>query len=69
MELNNDDLTILQLPNELLMKVFEYVPCLWNVSMVCRQFYEVLCKVEMNAYKLTVKHENIVSLLIRRAFD
>lgn len=62
MSFNSVDPLILQLPKELLMEILEYVPRRWNVALVCIQFYEVICMLERNLFKLNVKNENIVSM-------
>lgn len=42
------------LPAELVIKIFEYLPDRWNVSLVCRGFYEFSCIIERNFYKLAI---------------
>lgn len=59
-EITKDAATILQLPTELLIKLFEYIPERWSIALVCRQFYEVLCKVDKKSYKLVVRDEKMV---------
>lgn len=48
------------LPNELLMAIFEFIPERWNIAATCRQFYQVVCAIEKNLYKVVLTDEKMV---------
>lgn len=54
-----DEPKILQLPTEVLLEIFGYLPERWDVSLACQSFYEVVCKLEMNSLCLSVKDDNV----------
>lgn len=56
-----DDSIIFKLPNELLIQIFKYVPERWNLSLVCKHFYEVVCTIEKNSQKILLNDEKFVS--------
>lgn len=60
MKADDKEPSILLLPTELLIEIFEYVPYRWDISQVCRTFYEVLCTVDRNFHKLVVNDEKTV---------
>lgn len=59
----NRNSLILQLPMELLIKIFSYVISNTNrldLSLTCPLFHEIVCKIERNFYPLAIK-EIVVS--------
>lgn len=40
------------LPTELLIEIFRYVPNRWNLSLVCWNFYEIVCEIEKEKFIL-----------------
>lgn len=61
MTVNNQEAMILQLPNELLMKIIEFVPERFDISMVCVKFHEIVCTLDRKSHKIALKDENTVS--------
>lgn len=43
---------IVELPTEMLHRILSFVPNRFNVSLVCRRMYEVVCAVERNKFVL-----------------
>lgn len=58
--LESPDNFISQLPTELLMNIFEYIPNRCNLSLVCLKFYEIICKIEQNIYQISIKDQDPV---------
>lgn len=58
------------LPTEMLFKIFSYIPNRWNLSLVCWDFYEIVCEIEKNQFCFKLIdvsrciHISVVSLLI-----
>jgi hypothetical protein len=40
------------LPNEILLKIFKLIHNRWSLSLVNWTFYEIVCKIEENRYRL-----------------
>lgn len=38
------------LPNEILFKIFDFIPNRWNLSLVSWDFYEIVCEIEKNQF-------------------
>jgi hypothetical protein len=45
---------IMKIPDEVLMKILAFVPNRFDVAPVCKKFYELICKIDENKYKLKV---------------
>ncbi|CRK91005.1 CLUMA_CG004693, isoform A [Clunio marinus] len=60
MNINSDIYRLDNLPIEILMNIFSYVPDKWNLSQVCRYFYEIICKVERKSHKLNISDEKML---------
>jgi hypothetical protein len=61
MTVNNQEAMILRLPNELLMKIIEYTPERFDISMVCVKFHDIVCTLEQKSHKIALKDEKMVS--------
>lgn len=62
MTVNNQDAMILQLPNELIMKIIECIPERFETSLVCGKFYEIVCTLERKRHRIDVRDENMVNM-------
>lgn len=60
MTAENSETHILLLPNELLMKIIEFVSKRSDVSLVCQRFYDLTCKIERNRMKILIDDEKMV---------
>ena len=56
-------INIVQLPVEVLMEIFNYVPERCDISLVCQKFYETVCKLELNSKWLSVKDDNVSNIV------
>lgn len=45
---------IMNIPDEVLMKILSFVPNRINIAPVCKKFYELICEIDKNMYKLKV---------------
>lgn len=58
------------LPTEILFKIFDYIPNRWNLSLVCWDFYEIVCEIEKNQFCFKLIdvscciYTSVISLLI-----
>lgn len=43
---------LLQLPDEVLIEILSFVPNRFEVAQVCKTFYELICIIDKNRYKL-----------------
>jgi F-box-like len=49
-------LELMNLPPEVVREILTYVPCHWNVALVCKDFYEHVCDIEKDRkYTLTLE--------------
>lgn len=39
-----------ELPTEILLHIFDYIPNKWNLSLVCWDFYEIICEIEREKF-------------------
>lgn len=62
MNSNSDECKILNLPTELLMKIFSYVRRRDEVCLVCQQFYEIICLLEKDLYRVNIRDKRMVNL-------
>lgn len=46
---------LLQLPDEILLQILIFVPNRFEVSQVCKKFYEIVCAIEKNRFALSTK--------------
>lgn len=44
----------MKIPDEALMKILSFVPNRMNISSVCKKFYELICEIDRNQYKMKV---------------
>ena len=44
--------SIQELPCEVILHIFKFIPNRWNLSMVCCDFYDLVCEVERNKFSL-----------------
>lgn len=44
--------SIQELPFEVLVHIFKFLPNRWNISIVCSEFYDVVCAIERNKFSL-----------------
>lgn len=61
--MNSDEFKILQLPTEVIVKIFSYVQMRDAIPLVCQRFYEVLCLMERNMHQINICDERIVRKL------
>lgn len=59
---NFGDFTIL--PEEILIHVIKFLPNRWNLSLVNWSFYELICKVEANKYRLKLIDVSIIGFTL-----
>lgn len=43
-----------ELPTEVLLEIFNYVPNRWNLTLVCWDFYEIVCEVERERFSMNL---------------
>lgn len=54
---------MLDLPDEVLLVIFSFVPNRFKASQVCHKFYELVCEIDKNKFVMKIKpDENGVSL-------
>lgn len=56
MEINS----ILEFPTEILVKILSYIQQRCYLPLVCHRFYEIICLLERNLYKIKIS-ESMVS--------
>lgn len=47
-------ITLDQLPPEVLMEIFSHVPNRFNLSLVCSDFYDLVCEIDDFHYRLKI---------------
>ncbi|CRK91990.1 CLUMA_CG005570, isoform A [Clunio marinus] len=60
---------LLNLPDEIFLHIFSYVNISWreNVAQVCKRFYELMCVVERDCFRLELSYSKICDEEIRRS--
>lgn len=53
--MEQNTLDLLQLPDEVLRYVLSFIPYRFEVSQVCKKFYELVCDMDKNKYMLKVR--------------
>lgn len=43
---------LVDLPIEVLLHIFDYIPSRWNLSLVCWNFYEIICEIEKENFAM-----------------
>lgn len=45
---------LLELPYEILLQIISFVPKRFELSQVCKKFYELVCAIDKNRYKMNI---------------
>lgn len=53
--MEQNTLDLLQLPDEVLRYVLSFIPYRFEVSQVCKKFYELVCDMDKNKYMLKAR--------------
>lgn len=51
--------SILNLPNDVLMDIFDYVPNKKLLSLTCKHFYKIICKLEANRLPIAISDDKV----------
>jgi len=60
MDLCDDFGNLTVLPEEILIHIIKFLPNRWNLSLVNWSFYELVCKVEADKYRLKLIDVSII---------
>lgn len=52
--MENCAIDLMMLPDEVLLEILSFVPDRFEVSQVCKKFYELICVIDRNRYKLCI---------------
>lgn len=56
-----DQTMVLQLPNELLLRIIKLIPMRFELASVCGKFYEIVCKIEAKKFRISLTEEKVSS--------